>query len=136
MIWSRNSGTGLVLKHLVHKIIIQQTKTAQPLQILGVLALEIQAGHNVTSLSIIYHGNPGGSSRDDGCFPRFLPFFLFPFVWRKVYLTSDLHLGAALEKAQADDALFAVIQTVDGLTQGDGGEPVVVRIARGRRPGP
>ena len=47
-----------------------------------------------------------------------------------MYLTCDLHLGAALEKAQADDALFALAQTVDGLAQGDGGEPVVVGVAR------
>ena len=34
-------GTGFVLKHLIHKIIIQQTKTAQALQIFCVLALKI-----------------------------------------------------------------------------------------------
>jgi len=34
-------GTGFVLKHLIHKIIIQQTKPTQTLQILCVLALKI-----------------------------------------------------------------------------------------------
>ena len=47
-----------------------------------------------------------------------------------MYLTRDLHLCPSLEKAQADDAFFAVVQAVDGLAQGDVGEPVVVGVAR------
>ncbi|MEI3140777.1 MAG: hypothetical protein V8S34_03945 [Lawsonibacter sp.] len=34
-------GTGFVLEHFVHKIVVQQTKTAQTLEILCVLALKI-----------------------------------------------------------------------------------------------
>ena len=42
----------LILEHLIHKVIVQQTQCAQTLQVLCMLALKIQTAHIITVFSL------------------------------------------------------------------------------------